>query len=261
MAWAAAADGDEANPEPIGLLLVVGDDAAADPGVRALAERAEKVIAVSMFHGLTVGWADLVLPGTRHARARRHAAQSRRTAAARPPGGRRHRCRTSSPGSRSSPLVSASTSHRTPPSCSRTWRRAASRASPPDDVGEQAPLAERAPYEPPAAATTTAAVAVPVPDEHFLGELRLVRYRPLFSGPLVERVAELGFQRPEAEIELAAADAERREIGNGDVVDVRSNGTSLALRARLNRRLMPGVVRIAEEHAGDLHPTVEVVKR
>ena len=102
---------------------------------------------------------------------------------------------------------------------------------------------------------------MPVPDEHFLGELRLVRYRPLFSGPFVERVAELGFQRPEAEIELSTADAERREIGSGELVEVRSNGTSLALRARPNRRLMPGVVRIAEEHAGDLHATVEVLKR
>ena len=27
------------------------------------------------------------------------------------------------------------------------------------------------------------------------------------------------------------------------------------------RRLIAGVVRIAEEHAGDLHPTVEVTKR
>ena len=128
-------------------------------------------------------------------------------------------------------------------------------------VGEQAPLPGRGPYATPAAATTTATVAVPTADEHFLGELRLVRYRPLFSGPIVERVAELEFQRPEAEIELASADADRREIANGDIVNVRSNGTSLALRARLNRRLMPGVVRIAEEHAGDLNPTVEVLKR
>ena len=63
-AWAAAADEDEANPEPIGLLVVSGDEAAADPAVRALAERAERVIAITMFHGLAVGWADLVLPAT-----------------------------------------------------------------------------------------------------------------------------------------------------------------------------------------------------
>ncbi len=59
-----AADGDEENPEPIGLLIVSGDEAAADPAVRALAEQAEHVLAITMFHGLAVGWADLVLPGT-----------------------------------------------------------------------------------------------------------------------------------------------------------------------------------------------------
>src|SRR5207244_11812234 len=38
--------------------------AAMNPSVRALAEKAEAVIAITMFHGLAVGWADLVLPGT-----------------------------------------------------------------------------------------------------------------------------------------------------------------------------------------------------
>ena len=46
----------------------------------------------------------------------------------------------------------------------------------------------------------------------------------------------------------------------GDEVTVRSNGTSVRLRARLNRELRSGVVRIAEPHAGDLQPTVELVK-
>ena len=63
-AWAAAGEGEEENPEPIGLLIVSGDEAASDPAVRALAEQAEHVIAITMFHGLAVGWADLVLPGT-----------------------------------------------------------------------------------------------------------------------------------------------------------------------------------------------------
>ena len=61
-------------------------------------------------------------------------------------------------------------------------------------------------------------------------------------------------------IELAAADAERRQIGEGDPVSVRSNGTSVALRARVSRALAAGTARIAEEHAGDLHRDVEVVK-
>ena len=46
----------------------------------------------------------------------------------------------------------------------------------------------------------------------------------------------------------------------GDEVDVRSNGTSVELRATINKRLKAGVARIAEDHARDLHPTVEVSK-
>ena len=71
---------------------------------------------------------------------------------------------------------------------------------------------------------------------------------------------ELAFQRPEAVIELAASDAERRQIASGDPVRVRSNGTSVELRARVSRALAAGTARIAEEHAGDLHLDVEVVK-
>ena len=63
-AWACAGESEAENPEPIGLLIVSGDEAAADPAVRALAEHAESVLAITMFQGLAVGWADLVLPGT-----------------------------------------------------------------------------------------------------------------------------------------------------------------------------------------------------
>ena len=96
--------------------------------------------------------------------------------------------------------------------------------------------------------------------EHFLGTLRLLRYRPLFSGPAVERIPELQFQRPAAEVELAHDDAERRQIASGDAVTIRSNGTSVALRAQVSRSLAAGTVRIADEHAADLHRDVEVVK-
>ena len=65
---------------------------------------------------------------------------------------------------------------------------------------------------------------------------------------------------PGRDVELSAADAESRGIANGDTVVVRSNGTSVELRARVNRRLVEGVARVADEHAGDLHPTVEVAK-
>jgi anaerobic selenocysteine-containing dehydrogenase len=61
-------------------------------------------------------------------------------------------------------------------------------------------------------------------------------------------------------IELAPDDADRRQLVGGETVDVRSNGTSIRLRASINRALATGTVRIAEEHARDLHRDVEVVK-
>jgi anaerobic selenocysteine-containing dehydrogenase len=85
-----------------------------------------------------------------------------------------------------------------------------------------------------------------------------VTYRPLFSGPAVERVPELEFQRAAAEVELSRDDARRLGIRNGQTVNVRSNGTSLELRARLTRELAPGVARIADEHAAGLEGHVEV---
>jgi anaerobic selenocysteine-containing dehydrogenase len=88
--------------------------------------------------------------------------------------------------------------------------------------------------------------------------LRLVAYRPLFSGTAVDRTPELQFQRPDAEVQLSPDDAQARGIRNGATVTVSSNGTSLALRARIARDLRAGVVRIPRDHAGDLHATVEV---
>ena len=130
-----------------------------------------------------------------------------------------------------------------------------------EEPGELAPLLPRGPYEAPAPATTAPPAAAPVPeDEHLVGQLRLLRYRPLFSGPLVDRVPELHFQRPERELELAAQDAAKRGIATGDTVHARSNGTSVELRARVNRKLVAGVARVADEHAGELHQIVEVVR-
>ena len=88
--------------------------------------------------------------------------------------------------------------------------------------------------------------------------MRLIRYRPLFSGPAVERTPELQFQRPQPEVELSQHDAIDRRIRPGDEVTVSSNGTSVTLRARISGDLRAGVVRIAEPHAGDLQPTVEL---
>jgi anaerobic selenocysteine-containing dehydrogenase len=124
-------------------------------------------------------------------------------------------------------------------------------------VGEQAPLPLPAP---------DAAPSVPKPAEVAKpkvaggGPLRLARYRALFSGPAIERVPELSYQRPERVVELSAEDAAVRGIENGDVVRVSSNGTSVELRARVNRRLVAGAVRAAAEHVSALEPGVEVTR-
>ena len=119
----------------------------------------------------------------------------------------------------------------------------------------------RTPYEAPEPGTTPSPAQPPATEgEHFVGTLRLLRYRPLFSGPQVERVAELQFQRPDGEVTLSAPDADRRGIATGDTVSLRSNGTTVELRARVDRKLVEGVARVADEHAADLHAEVEVVK-
>ena len=88
--------------------------------------------------------------------------------------------------------------------------------------------------------------------------LRLVAYRPLFSGAAVDRTPELQFQRPAGEVQLSREDADARKIRNGQTVTVSSNGTSVELRARIARDLGAGTVRVAQDDAGDLHATVEV---
>ena len=259
-AWAACADADEENPEPIGLLIVSGDEAAADPAVRALAEQAEKVIAITMFQGLAVGWADLVLPGTSYLERDGSYVNLE---------GRVQRLRRAViPPVPDELAWIAKLAERfdvaVSPHASLVFEELSERCFggiPFGAVGELAPLPERTAYVAPEPASSAPIPPTgPEPDEHFLGTLRLQRYRPLFSGPAVERVPELQFQRPPAEIELSREDAERRQIASGDVVDVRSNGTSVALRARVSRALKGGTARIADEHAGELHRDVEVVK-
>ena len=118
-------------------------------------------------------------------------------------------------------------------------------------IGELAELPERA-----------AALEVPAPPKAPKSErgkgLRLVSYRPLFSGPAIERIPELQFQRPGAEIELSPDDARKLGVESGSPVQVRSNGTSVELRARVNRKLLAGVARVATEHAQELGTHVEV---
>jgi len=259
-AWAAAADGEEENPEPIGLLIVSGDEAASDPAVRALAEQAEHVLAITMFHGLAVGWADLVLPGTSYLE---------RDGSFFNLEGRVQRLRrTVIPPVPDELAWIAKLAERfgveLSPHASTLFTALSERlygGMSFGEVGERAPLPDRPPYTAPEPAPVAPRSPLDAaPGEHFLGTLKLRRYKPLFSGPAVERVPELQFQRPAAVIELAADDAERRQIESGETVSVRSNGTVLSLRAAINRALAAGTVRIAEEHAADLHRDVEVVK-
>jgi NADH-quinone oxidoreductase subunit G len=251
-AWAAAADTEPGEVEPIGLLFVSGDEAAANPDVRALAEKAERVIAVSMFHGLAAGWADLVLPGTSYLErdgtyVNLEGRLQRLRRAVIPPApdelawiaklGERFDVALSPYPSVVFDEVSPITFGGVPFGA----------------VGEHARLP--APAEAPAAPETE-----PLPEPADDDGLRLVRYRPLFSGAAVERVPELQFQRPLAEVQISETDAHARGIRNGDEITLRSNGTSVSLRARVTNELRGGVVRIADEHAGELQPSVEVAR-
>jgi NADH-quinone oxidoreductase subunit G len=253
-AWSAAADQDEANPEPISLLIVSGDEAAADPNVRSLAEEAERVIATTMFRSLAVGWADLVLPGTSYLE---------RDGTYMNLEGRLQRLRRAviPPAPDELAWISRLAGRfgvEISPYPSRVFEELSARifsGLPFGEVGERAPLRSR---EPLGRVDLPGREPAPAPKD---GELRLLRYRPLFAGPAVERIPELQFQRPEPVVELSPDDARRLGIEHGEDVDVRSNGTSARLRAQVNRRLVGGVARIASEHAGDLGPTVQVVRQ
>ena len=238
-AWYGAGEGNDPVPEgEIGALIVSGDEAAYDPRVRELAERARVVVTSSMFMGAATLWSHVVLPGTSYLE-------------------------------RDGTFVNLEGRPQ------RLRRAVAPRF--PDELAWLAGLGERlgVPIDPwpsgsqpaeqaelPAADVTSPAVASATRRSASSRRrgLHLVRYRPLFSGVAVERVPQLQFQRPPAEVELASEDAKRLGITSGETVSVRSNGSSRELRARVQRHLAAGAVRIAANHAGDLHDTVEIVK-
>ncbi len=254
-AWSAAADGEDENPEPIGLLIVSGDEAAADPHVRALAQDAEKVLAIGMYRRPLRGWTDLVLPGTSYLE---------RDGTTINLEGRLQRLRRA--------VI---------PPCpdelawlSRLAERFGVEVSPhPSGVFaelsevcydglEYGRVGDRAPLPPRAARAEPEPARKERKPARLTGKgLKLVAYRPLFSGPDVERVPELQFQRAGAEVEVSADDADRRGIVTGDPVEVTSNGgLPLVARARVNKHLMKGVVRIPLDHAVGLANRVEVRK-
>jgi NADH dehydrogenase/NADH:ubiquinone oxidoreductase subunit G len=249
-AWSAAADGEAPDGEPLVLLVISGDEAACDPGVRALAGRAEHVLGIGMFEESFRGIADLVLPATGYlerdgttVNLEGRLQRQRRAAIAPCPDelvwlaelARRF-------GVELSPHVSAVFAH-----VSAVCFGGVAYA----DIGDRSPL----PVRPEARPDVPAPRPRPV---HEGSGLRLLRYRPLFSGAAVERTPELEFQRPGAEIELALADARARSIGAGDEVTVGPNGTSLRLRARIARDLPAGSARVPSTVAADLPDYVEV---
>jgi NADH-quinone oxidoreductase subunit G len=255
-AWAAAGDEDPENPEPIGLLIISGDEAAANPDVRALADQAESVLAIAMFRRLVTPFADLVLPGTSYLE---------RDGTYINLEGRLQRLRRAAiPPAPDELAVLARLAQRfgveLSPYPSQVFEEVSEivyGGRPYGEVGEEAPLPEPVPPER-VAGDKVSDTRRGSNGQGEGGALRLVTYRPLFSGPAVERVPELQFQRPEPEVELSRADAERLGISNGQEVSVRSNGASVALRARLAEDLSEGAARIAEDHAGGLELQVEI---
>ena len=251
-AWAACCDDEGEEAASIGVLIVSGDEAASNPDVRALAEQAEATIVISMFE-LEDGWSpDLLLPGTSYlerdgtfVNLEGRLQRLRRTAT--PP------CpdelewiaelaaRFDVDVAPYAAAVFGEVSEKVYGGLSfgEVGERAPLRGYPEAGAGEPAPLPEREPQ----------------PGQ---GEVRLVAYKPLFSGAAVERVPELQFQRPRPELELSVEDATWRGISTGDMVTVGMSGAAVTLPARVNRRLRKGIARVALEHANGLGGVVEL---
>jgi NADH-quinone oxidoreductase subunit G len=254
-AWAACCDEEAEGADSIGLLVVSGDEAAADDNVRALAEQAEATIVISMFGGLAAGWADLILPGTGYLERDGTFVNLE---------GRLQRLRRTVEPPCPDELewisqLAARFDVDVAPYASAVFAEVSQRVYGGlafGDVGERAPLRGY-----PEAQEHVERQALPEPQQKAKrGEIRLVAYKPLFSGAAVERVTELQFQRPQPELELSADDARRRRIATGDLVTVGSNGSAITLPARVNRRLRAGIARVAIEHAEGLGGIVEVAK-
>jgi NADH dehydrogenase/NADH:ubiquinone oxidoreductase subunit G len=250
-AWAAAADGEPTDEKPR-LVIVSRDLAASDPSVRALAESADAVIGIGMFEDDFRGWCDFVLPGTSYlerdgttVNLESRLQRQRRTVIAPCP---------------DELAWIAKLAERfdvdLSPHASIVFDELSARCYGGisfGDIAEQAPL--------PARVESTQPLPNPTSKPLSPGSgLRLLTYRPLFSGAAVERTPELAFMRPAGEVDLAPDDARARGIAGGDTVTVSSNGTSRPLRARIARDLAPGLARIPRDDATGLHEFVEVSK-
>ena len=251
-AWSASGDGEPADEKPR-LVVISGDEAASDPAVRAMAAEAGLVIGIGMFEESFRGLADLLLPATSYLERdgttinlEGRLQRQRRAVMAPVPDVLAWIAKLAE---RFEVTVS--------PHVSVVFDEISARCFGGitfGEVGERASLPPRA--EPKTREAPPSDGTRPVGSS-----LRLVAYRPLFSGAAVERTPELQFQRPVGEVQLSREDAKARKIRNGQTVGVSSNGTSVELRARIARDLAAGTVRIAQEDAADLHATVEISAR
>ncbi len=238
-AWYETGEGRSDPPEEgeIGALIVSGDEAAYDPRVAELAGRARFVLTTAMFQSDLTAWSHVVVPGTSYLERDGTMVNLE---------GRRQRLRRA--------VIPAGLDELE--FLSRLGERfgleiEAWAAPSADDLADLPPGDEFA-WSSPDPQAPTGKPAGP--------GLDLVRVRSLFSGPGVERISQLQFQRPAPEVELAFEDAQTREIAAGETVRVISNGTSRDLRARVNRKLRVGVVRVADEHAAGFEDRVQVEK-
>jgi NADH dehydrogenase/NADH:ubiquinone oxidoreductase subunit G len=251
-AWSAASDEEEPEaPDPIRLLVVSGDEAFTNADVRELAEQAEHVVSMTMFDRTARAFADLLLPGTSYLEregtyVNLEGRLQRLRRAVQPPA-LDELGWLSALGKRFGVEISPHPAVVFEELSALVYDGLAFGV-----IGEQAPLPERS--------SPSAEVSEPRAGRARRRGLRLETYRPLFSGPAVERVPELQFQRPDRVLELSETDARARKIATGDDVEVRSNGTSVRLRARISRTLPRGTVRAADEHVPGLAPDVEVAK-
>jgi NADH-quinone oxidoreductase subunit G len=108
-------------------------------------------------------------------------------------------------------------------------------------------------------------VTTPAPRAQANGALRLGTYRPLWASPEVEISPALKFLVPEPTIELSPDDARRLGVGDGEDVEVGSNGTRLNVIASIRSGVPAGSAfladGIASESANALtEPLIEVHK-
>jgi NADH-quinone oxidoreductase subunit G len=76
-------------------------------------------------------------------------------------------------------------------------------------------------------------------------------YRDLWAGPITELNPPLRFLRPQQRVELAASEAERLGLKDGDEVSVAQNGTSVLARVDVKERIQAGVCFLIEGTAED----------